>query len=64
MNQKIEQIRTFVAEVNQESKRISWPLPREIAGATGVVLVTTFIIAVLLSLYDLLISAALRFVLR
>ena len=64
MKQKIDQIRNFVQEVSQEAKRISWPLPREIAGATGVVLFTTAILAVVLSLYDLVISAALRFVLR
>ena len=64
MRQKIEQFRVFVTEVSQEARRVSWPLPREIAGATGVVLFTTLIIAVLLSLFDLLISAALRVVLH
>ena len=64
MKQKIEQLKTFMQEVNQELRRISWPTPREIAGATGVVLFTTAVLAVLLSLYDLAISAGLHVVLR
>ncbi len=64
MRQQIEMVRTFVSEVNQEAKRVSWPLPREIAGATGVVLLATLLLSVTLFLYDMLISVALRFVLR
>ena len=64
MRQQIEQFRVFIGEVNQEAKRITWPLPREIAGATGVVLLATVLVAVILSLYDLIISTGLRFILR
>ena len=64
MRQQIEQFRVFIQDVNQEARRITWPLPREIAGATGVVLLATLLLAVTLSLYDLVISAGLRFILR
>ncbi len=64
MRQHIEQARVFVQEVNQEMRRISWPLPREIAGATAVVIMATALISVLLALYDLLISTLLKFILR
>jgi preprotein translocase SecE subunit len=64
MKQKIEQLKLFVSEVSQEIRRISWPTPREIAGATGVVLFATAILAVLLMVYDSAISAGLRAVLR
>jgi len=64
MKQKIEQLKTFVQEVSQEIRRITWPTPREIAGATGVVLFATAVLAALLMVYDTAISAGLRAVLR
>jgi len=57
-------LRTFLVEVNQEGRRVVWPTSKEIAGATGVVLITTAIIAVILMFYDLLISSGLKVILR
>ncbi len=64
MREKIDQFRAFLLEVLQESRRISWPQPREIAGATVVVLIAGAIVAGLLFLYDGVISVVLRVVLR
>jgi preprotein translocase SecE subunit len=64
MREKLEQFRAFLLEVNQEARRISWPRPREIAGATVVVLIAGVIVAGLLFVYDGVISVALHAVLR
>jgi len=57
-------LRTFLSEVGQEGRRVIWPTSKETIGATGVVLITTAVIAVVLMFYDLLISAGLKVILR
>jgi preprotein translocase SecE subunit len=64
LREQIEKFRTFLSEVNQEMRRITWPTPREIAGATVVVMVAAALVAVLLSLYDMIIAKALGVVFR
>ncbi len=63
-SQWFEQGRTFLGEVNQEVRRVTWPTMREIAGATAVVIVATAALAILLALYDLVISNVLKVILR
>ncbi len=64
MREQIEKLRNFLTDVNQELKRITWPVPREIAGATVVVMVAAALVALLLSIYDAVISLVLRVVLQ
>jgi preprotein translocase subunit SecE len=60
----LERAKAFVAEVSQEVRRVTWPTWREIAGATAVVLAATAALALLLAVYDLLISNVLLVILR
>jgi len=64
MTEKIAKLKSFLQEVYQETRRITWPTTREIAGATGVVIFTTIAMAGLLAVYDWLVSMTLKVVLR
>ncbi len=64
MGQQLEQVKVFVAEVGQEVRRITWPTVREIAGATAVVIAATAIVAILLAVYDLVVSRVLGIILQ
>jgi len=64
VRESFERARTFLGEVNQEVRRVTWPTPREIAGATAVVLAATALLALLLAIYDLLVSNVLNVILR
>jgi len=64
MRDKLEKLKIFLREVAQETKKVTWPTPREIAGATSVVIFSTVALAGLLAAYDWVISMALRAVLR
>jgi preprotein translocase SecE subunit len=64
MQEQVLKLKTFLSEVGTEGRKVVWPGSKETAGATGVVLVTTAVIAVVLMLYDLLISAGLKVILR
>lgn len=62
MRETIEKIRTFLLEVNQEIRKITWPSPRELAGATAIVLLATVLMALILGLFDLVIAQLLKVV--
>lgn len=64
MREKIEKIRTFLLEVNQEIRKITWPAPRELAGATAIVLLATVLMALILGFFDLVIAWALKLIIR
>ena len=64
MRERFEQLRSFLRDVNQEARRITWPTGKEITGATSVVIMTTLATASLLALYDVVISRVLRVILR
>lgn len=64
MKAKVEELRGFLQEVNQEVRRVTWPTPKEIAGATLVVIVTTAALSLLLFVLDFVISRLLDVVLR
>ena len=55
MREKFEQLRAFLQEVLQEVRRVTWPSPRELAGATMVVIITTGVTVALLAFYDLVV---------
>ena len=56
MREKIEKLRTFLLEVNQEIRKVTWPGKRELAGATVIVLLATIMMALILGLFDLVTS--------
>ena len=60
---RIEQIRAFAQDVNQETRRVTWPTGKELLGATVVVVLTTAILSALLSIFDLVISRVIRAIL-
>ncbi len=64
LREQIEKLRTFLLEVNQEMRRVTWPAPKEVAGATVVVMVAAAMVAVLLSVYDLVIAKVLGVIFR
>ncbi len=64
MTEQVERVKVFVAEVGQEVRRITWPTLREIAGATAVVIATTAIVAILLAVFDLVVSRVLGIILQ
>jgi preprotein translocase subunit SecE len=64
MTEQVERVKAFVAEVGQEVRRVTWPTGREIAGATAVVIAATAIVAVLLAIYDLVVSRVLGIILQ
>ncbi len=59
LSEAVLKARLFLTEVSQEARRVTWPSPREVAGATAVVLVTTVAVALVLLAYDIVISAGL-----
>lgn len=64
MRERVEQFKGFLHDVNQEARRITWPTGREITGATSVVIITTLATALLLAMYDVVISYVLRVILH
>jgi preprotein translocase subunit SecE len=64
MHERIAQFRAFLQDVGQEVRKISWPQPKEIAGATAVVIFTGIVVAAILFVYDLLIGQVIKVVLR
>ena len=59
MRAQLEQGKQFLQEVSQELRRITWPTPRELVGATTVVIITTLINVLLLAFYDMIIRMVL-----
>jgi preprotein translocase subunit SecE len=47
-----ERIHGFAVEVSNELKKVSWPTAKEVRTATLVVVIMTFISAVIIGLYD------------
>lgn len=64
MREQFEKLKLFLQEVSQEMRKITWPTPREIVGATSVVIVTTIAMAGLLAVYDWFVSQGIKVVLR
>ncbi len=60
----IERIKEFLKEVRMELKKVVFPTKQELVGATRVVLVAVFAIALYLWVVDLLLVWGVRFILR
>jgi len=43
---------SFLREVRQEMKKVTWPTRREISGSTGIVIISVMLVAVYLGIID------------
>jgi len=59
MREQIDQAKRFLQEVSQEVRRVTWPTPRELVGATTVVIIATVATVILLAFYDFIVKAIL-----
>ena len=50
----------FFRETRQELKKVSWPTREELVGSTGVVIVTTFLMAAFIGVIDFFLSIFIR----
>ena len=64
MREQFDKARIFLQEVSQEVRTVTWPTPKEIVGATTVVILATIATAALLAVYDLVISKLLKVILQ
>ena len=56
--------RTFVGEVQAELKKCAWPTQSELIQSTGVVIVSVFILAIVVSVSDLVLMQIMKLVIR
>lgn len=64
MREHFDRFKLFLQEVAQEVRKVTWPTPREIVGATSVVIMATIAMAILLAIYDWFISQGLKVVMQ
>lgn len=57
-------IKKFLTEVRLELSKVSWSTRKQLAGATGVVVVLTFILTVYIGIVDLGLSRLLTFLIQ
>ena len=53
-------LKNFIGETKQELNKVTWPSRSELMQATGVVIVTTFIMAIYIGLADFFMSWLVR----
>lgn len=56
--------KTFLGEVQDELKKCAWPTQSELIQSTWVVIVSVFILAVIVSVSDLVLMNVMRLVIR
>ena len=54
----------FFRETQQELKKVSWPSREELMGSTGVVIFTTFLMALFVGAVDFVLSILIRAIVR
>ena len=54
---------TFIQETRQELNKVTWPSRNELVQATGVVIVTTLIMATFIGVVDFFLTIAMRILL-
>jgi len=57
-------ISQFIRETRQELNKVSWPTREELIGSTGVVIVTTFLLAAFIGVIDFFLSILIRVLIR
>ena len=56
--------KSFVGEVQDELKKCSWPTQSELIQSTGVVIVSVFILAAVVSVSDLILMQVMKLIIR
>ena len=56
--------RSFIREVQAETKKVTWPTRGELYGATSVVIACTIMLSMLLGVFDFVIGHVMRFLLQ
>ncbi|HMO50850.1 MAG TPA: preprotein translocase subunit SecE [Kiritimatiellia bacterium] len=54
----------FIGEVHAELKKCAWPTQSELIQSTGVVIVSVFILAIVVSVSDLILMQIMKLVIR
>ncbi len=54
----------FLGEVQTELKKCAWPTQTELVQSTGVVIVSVFILAIVVSMSDLILMTIMKLVIR
>jgi len=54
----------FLTEVRAELSRVSWATPKEVGGATVVIVILVLMVSVFIALVDFLLSSGLALVMR
>ena len=57
-------ISNFLTEVHTELSKVSWATPREVGGATVVIIILVLMVSVFIALVDFLLSSGLALVMR
>ena len=60
----VTRMRQFLAEVRAEMSKVSWPTRQQLLESTRLVLVMTALLAMFLSIWDLLASQLIQWILR
>ena len=64
LQQAIDGVKTFVADVRMELKKCSWPTRSELVDSTVVVIVSVLIVGVFVGVSDVLLWGVLRMIIR
>jgi preprotein translocase subunit SecE len=56
----LEKIRTFLAEIKIEMKKVTWPTREELKESTKLVIVATFVVTVFIGIVDQILSLIIR----
>ncbi len=56
--------KSFVGEVQEELKKCAWPTQSELLQSTGVVIVSVFIMAAVVSVSDLVLMQVMKLIIR
>jgi preprotein translocase SecE subunit len=56
--------KNFVGEVQEELKKCAWPTQTELIQSTGVVIVSVFILAAVVSVSDLVLMQIMKLIIR
>ena len=60
----IENIKTFLNEVRSEMKKVSWSSRQELVNSAWIVIISVFVFAVILGVFDFSFSKVIHLVLR
>lgn len=60
----IKRIKNFLSEIKAELKKVSWSNKDELINSTSVVIISVFLLAVFIGLWDLILSKLMRLLIK